>query len=130
MIQVRNAIDIFRRFNASSVEELEGQLAYIQSVERWLEAEDYHNSRIEEWLKAEAKWTHHQWVSDNLQVYGAAAAGWLKMREVSPRLDGAPNFASLGIGLQQRYARFAAGVLEYIGIDDDGAWAYVDEGEE
>ena len=129
MIQVRNALDVFRRLNVSTVEELESRMTYISDVDRWLEAEHRHKANIEEWLRAEAKWTHHQWVSNNLQVYGAAAAGWLKMREVAPRLDGAPNFASLGIGLQQRYARFAAGVLEYIGIDDDGAWAYVDEGE-
>lgn len=126
MIQIRNAIDVLNRLGVTSRQELEDELPRLQALEAWLQAEAVHKGHVETWLKAEQKWRHQEWMTQNLQVYQSAKAGWEKMRENSPRLDGVANFAMLGVGLQQRYASFAAGVLESIGVFDDQAWQYID----
>ena len=128
--QIQNAIDVLNRLGLSSREELENELPRLKELERWLEAEANHKQYVETWLRAEQQWHHHQWVVNHLQAFSAAKAGWLKMRDASPRLDGVANFEMLGIGLQQRYARFALGVLESIGITDESAWSYIDPGDD
>ncbi|MCG7607175.1 hypothetical protein [Mycobacterium sp. CnD-18-1] len=121
MIQIRNAIDVLNRLGFTSRQELEEELPRLQALEAWLRAEYVHKGHVEAWLKAEQKWHHQEWMAQNSQVYQSAKAGWEKMRESSPRLDGVASFDLLGVGLQQRYARFAAGVLESIGVFDDQA---------
>ncbi|QPO16687.1 hypothetical protein SEA_KASHFLOW_79 [Mycobacterium phage KashFlow] len=128
---IDNAIQVLQGLGLDVPDELLELRRRALDLQRWLEAEADYKHRVKAWLDAEELWNNQQWALDNVMAYRAAKAGWLRMKEVNPGLDGQSEFEKLGIRLQNRYARFAAGVLESVGICDEPAWMWIDatEGE-
>lgn len=124
--QIGNALNVIRTLGLPGSDELAEAWSNSLRLDSWLAAEQQHNQYVRSWLDAETAWKRMQWALAHQIEYRAAKAGWLKMREKSPNLDGVPTFENLGAGLQDRYARFAEGVIADLGIYDPEAWAYVD----
>ena len=130
--EIRNAINTLRRLfpgDDDRLTDLQQKLDEAERLERWKDAELRYKNYVQSWLDAEKEWHDQQWKLAHQLEYRAAKAGWLRMRELSPRLDGAAEFEQLGHGLQNRYAQFARAVLEDVGLFDFGAWAYEDPGD-
>lgn len=126
---IDNAIQVLQGLGLEIPDELLELRLRARDLQRWLEAEKDYKWRLKAWLDAEKLWNDQQWALDNVMAYRAAKAGWLRMKEVNPGLDGQDGFEKLGIRLQNRYARFAVGALESICIFDEDAWAYIDAAE-
>lgn len=89
-------------------EEAQTLLADQTAIERWLQAEARYRTNIGAWLAAERRFD----LTRGDLNYVSAKQGWDKMRELNPNLDGVEHFWQLSPVLQDRYAVFAAGVLE------------------
>ncbi|AAN12733.1 hypothetical protein LITTLEE_86 [Mycobacterium phage LittleE] len=126
---IDNAIQVLQGLGLDVPDELLELRRRALTLQRWLEAEADYKRRVKAWLDAEELWNNQQWALDNVMAYRAAKEGWLRMKEVSPAFDGQDEFEKLGIRLQNRYARFAVGALESIGIFDEDAWTYIDAAE-
>lgn len=95
-----------------SYEEAKAQLEGALKLQQWLCAEERHNAEVNRWLEAERKWNLTRHLIENEPTWAAAERGWLKMRELSPNLDGVSEFIQLSPILQARYAAFADAARE------------------
>lgn len=94
-------------------EEVTAKLEAAYQVSAWLRAESHYNSQVTTWLSYENRWRLTQHLIKSSPAYAAAEAGWLKMKELAPALDGVSRFGDLAPVLQARYAVFAEASIAY-----------------
>lgn len=115
--QIQSAVKTMRRFGIEPPDALLNLHAEALELEAWLAAEFDYKRAYQSWLDAEKQWNEQQWLLSHSFEHRAAKEGWLRMRELAPRLDGAANFETLSVGLQNRYAQFASGVIGYVAAE-------------
>lgn len=108
--RIVEAHEVVRKYDLS-YEDAKRAYEDAYSLQRWLTAEREHEFKVARWLEAERRWHLMQHVLANDPTYQAAETGWLKMKEMSPNLDGVNEFSQLSASLQSRYAIFADAVL-------------------
>jgi hypothetical protein len=111
--ELENLKTAFERVEASdkTYEQVTEELETAYEVSSWLLAEATYNQKVATWLQHEKRWHLTQHLIENNPAYRAAEAGWLRMKEFAPALDGVSRFGDLSPILQARYAVFAEAAI-------------------
>jgi hypothetical protein len=86
-------------------------LGKAREIRNWLIAKENYEHDVLDWLRTENQHKARQMLAET-PSYKAAERGWLAMRTITNNLDGVEQFEYLPEILQDRYAVFAAAVLD------------------